>query len=167
MRKKSAVLIPIFIFLLAGAVIATQAKAETVKYTITNYLTKFEVIPVPDEKGHMIMIGERRGIAVFEDGSVASYHGQLLADAVKGKTGTWQGYGEFTFKDGSKTMTKFQGTMDTKGLEGTGEYVMGTGRFEGIEGTNTIKGKYITRYGKETKGDMLLEVTATYTLPSK
>jgi hypothetical protein len=50
---------------------------------------------------------------------------------------------------------------------GKGEYIKGTGRFQGIKGSSTFSGKYITPYGKETKGDVVMDVTGTYTLPSK
>ena len=45
---------------------ATQARAETVKYNYTTQITKVEWFPVPDEKGHIVGLYERRGVAIFE-----------------------------------------------------------------------------------------------------
>jgi len=52
-------------------------------------------------------------------------------------------------------------------IKGEGKYTKGTGRFKGIKGTISFTGRYITPYSKETKGDMYIEVTSTYTLPSQ
>ena len=95
-----------------------------------------------------------------------------MGDLVKGQ-GPFQGYAEMSYKDRSKSMTKFQGTLGIPAgkkfstLTGKGEYIKGTGRFEGIKGTLSFSGRFITPYGKETKGDVVADVTGTYRLPSK
>ena len=64
------------------------------------------------------------------------------------------------------------GEPGPKGLplgKGDGEFPPRTGRFEGIKGKLTWTGKGYTGYSKE-KGllaDVLIEATATYTLPTK
>jgi len=161
---------------LAGLLVAlllvsvTQARAETVKYKLTAYGTKSEAIPVGDVEGHYIGVYEGRGLALFENGEVATYLIRCTWDYIKGQ-GTNQGYVQLTYEDGSTTVAKFQGA-GTK-VEGRtlykskGEYIKGTGRFKGIQGHYSYSGKRITPYSKETKGDTYAEVTATYTLPSK
>jgi len=165
------------LFILIALLIAmpvTQVVAETVKKAkITSYITKTEAIPFPDVKGHIVGVVEKRGVAVFEDGEVAAYHGQFRFDYIKQQGGSFQGYVQLTFKDGSTTLAKVQGTQTlTPGeklptVAGKSEYIKGTGRFQGIKGNVSFIGKSITPYGGETKGDMVMDLTSTYTLPSK
>lgn len=166
-------LIGIFFIATWPLVSVTQAGAETVKkIKITSYITKIEVIPVPDVKGHIVGVYERRGVAFFEDGEVTAYHSRGTIDYIK-KNGPFQGYTQLTYKDGSTTMVKYQGTLTLPqgkklpSLKGKGEYIKGTGRFKGIKGSVSFSGKYITPYSKETKGDIFVDHTATYTLPSQ
>ena len=70
-----------------------------------------------------------------------------------------------------KAMAKVKGTVpEVKGkkiIKGTGDYIKGTGRYKGIKGKLSFSGKYVTPYTKDTtKGDMVIEVTSTYTLPN-
>jgi len=152
----------------------TQVVAETVKKAkITSYIIKTEAVPFPDVKGHIVGVVEKRGLAVFEDGEVAAYHAQLRFDSIKQQGTSFEGYSQLTFKDGSTTIAKFQGTQAlTPGeklptVTSKGEYIKGTGRFQGIKGNVSSSGKLITPYGEETKGDMVVDLTSTYTLPSK
>jgi hypothetical protein len=151
----------------------TQAGEKIVKKAkVTSYVIKVEVIPVPDVEGHIVGLYERRGVSVSEDGEVAAYHARGTFDFIKYQ-GPFQGYCQLTYKDGSTTISKYQGTMTlTPGEKlptytGKGEYIKGTGRFQGIKGNVSFSGKYITPYRKETKGDVVMDVTRTYTLPSK
>jgi len=177
MRKRKVritVLGVISIFIIAALFLlpATQARAETVKFNYTSQLTKVEWIPVGDEKGHILGLYERRGVAIFED-EVAAITLRGTFEKSKGIV-SFRGYNQLSFKDGSTTTQKVQGThapapgekLDS--YEGKGEYVMGTGRFEGIKGKISFIGRFITPSTKdETKGDNWMEVTATYTLPKK
>jgi hypothetical protein len=92
----------------------------------------------------------------------------------RGQEGSFWGYSDYTFEDGSSIISKYQGTSwvpfgeKLYSIKGSGEHNKGTGRFEGIKGKVSFAGKYITSYTKdETKGDMVVEVTSTYTLPKK
>ena len=175
-KKKMTItiLVPIAFFLIAASlhVPATQALAEDVKYKLTCYLTKVEAIPVGDVEGHFILVYERRGVAIFEDGECAAYLTRGTADLTKHQ-GPIEGYCQLTYKDGSTTIAKHEGNMSISpgeklpSLKGKGEWVRGTGKFEGIKGNFSYSGKYITPYSKETKGDVYFEVTGSYTLPSK
>lgn len=175
--KKNKMIITILgcmgVFLIAALVLIPGAQAGeiTSKHKIASSIFKMEVLPVPDVKGHVVGILERRGVAIYENGETAAYHSRLTFDSIKGQEGTFSGYCDISFADGSITMTKFQGTasgIKPRLVKGTAKYIKGTGRFEGIKGEVSFSGKYVTPYTKDkTKGDVLIEVTSTYTLPKK
>jgi hypothetical protein len=162
------------VFLISALILlsVTQAGAETVKYNYTTNHTRVEWVPIPDMKGHIAGIFERRGVSIFEN-EVAALTIRGTFDKQKGIV-SFQGYNQTTFKDGSTITQKIQGTLSPppgeklRLYEGKGEYIMGTGRFEGIKGTITISGREITPL---TKDDIAaynwMEVTGTYTLPKK
>jgi hypothetical protein len=172
MKKALAITIGAVVLAACWGIIVTNAAADTSKSKVTSYVTKMEVLPVPDVPGHLYGIYERRGVAIFENGEEAAYWNCGMFDLIN-KSGPYQGYCILTYKDGSTIIIKNKGTlMIPKGgkspvSEGTGIYIKGTGRFEGIKGTLTFKGHYITPYSKDTKGDMIFSTTGTYTLPSK
>ena len=95
-------------------------------------------------------------------------------DSIKGKS-SYEGYGLVTYEDGSTTISKLQGNLTPiegtkqRSGKGTGEYIKGTGRFEGIKGSFSYTGKQVTPYSKKegTFSDSYYDVTATYTVPSK
>jgi hypothetical protein len=178
MKKNNKMTIAIWgsigVFLIVGLVIVTAAQAGeiTVKYKIVAPITKIEFFPVPDMKGHAIGSLERNGVAIYENGETAAYQSLIMFDSIKGQGGSWSGYSILTFADGSKTFEKFQGTEpEVKGkkiIKGTGDFIKGTGRFEGIKGKSSIAGKYVTPYTKDkTKGDIVVHVISSYTLPKK
>ena len=148
---------------------ATQAVAKTVNWRITSYLVKVEAVPVPDVEGHVVGVYERRGVAIYENGETAAYHTRGTFDFIKSQ-GPFQGYSQMTYKDGSSAIVKYQGEMKMVSGEkfptfsGKGEYIKGTGKYEGIKGSMSFNAKYITPYTKETKGDVIVDATGTYTL---
>lgn len=169
-----AILGRICIFLIAALLLVPTAQAGgiAVKCKLISPVTRIEVVPVPDLKGHAVGVLERRGLAIYENGEIAAYHTRATFDSTKGKGGSFWGYSDYKFEDGSTNISKYQGTMTVvdgkKLLKGTGKYIHGTGRFEGIKGDLSFSGRYITPYTKdETKGDAIVEVTGTYTLPKK
>ena len=177
MRKikiKTTILGCIGIFLIAAflQVPAAQAGKKSIKYRIINRTSKMEYVLVPDVKGHVVGVVERRGVGIFEGeifekGETAAQTVMVTFDLIKGK-GSLEGYVLWTFKDGSTFIGKIQGTKTPATNEGTAEFIKGTGRFEGIKGKLSWKGKYITPYTKDTtKGDAIIDVTGTYTLPKK
>ena len=146
---------------------ATQAEAKTVKYKIFGYLTKVEVIAVPDVERHVVVLYERRGVAIFENGETAAYHTRGTSDSIKGQ-GSFHGYTDYLYKDGSTSIFEYTGTMTLppgeklRSLKGEGKYIKGTGRFEGIKGTASFSGHYVAPYTKDkTKGEIVVDVTAT------
>jgi hypothetical protein len=177
MRKSKmtyTVLVFLSILLIAACLLvpATQARAETVKIKYSTQATKVERVAVPDEKGHIVGLYERRGVAIFEN-EVASTAIWGTMDVIKKKV-SFQGYTIITFKDGSTWTLTHQGTRapapgaELGSYKMKGKFIKGTGRFEGIKGKYSGTGRYITPFTKdETKGDNWMEITATYTLPKK
>ena len=151
---------------------AVQVNAETSKWKINNQITKMQAIPIPDSPGRAIGFFERQGDVQYENGDTATQILRCTFDMVRG-LGSFQGYSQLIFKDGSTALVKVEGVMTKpkKGKlptgHGTGKYIDGTGRFKGIQGKNTFKVKMLKPFAGESKGDALVEVTATYTLPGK
>jgi len=127
---------------------------------------------VPDVEGHILLVGERRGLANFEGGEVAAYHTRFICDLTK-MHGPCDGYTDLTYMDKSQTMVKYHLTVEipqgkkSPMIKGKGDYVKGTGKFKEIEGSISFTGYYITPYDEETKGDMIVNVSGSYTLPSQ
>jgi hypothetical protein len=138
-------------------------------------MSKIESLPVGDIEGHVLSVAETRGL-VFVDGEVGAYTAWAQADVVKG-VGPVQVYYKIIFEDGSTILAKTQYTSriapDGKTSfweDGKGELITGTGRFAGIKGSTSSKGKRVTPLSqglKETRGDTIAEGTMTFTLPSK
>ena len=151
------------------------ASGDTMKWRYYSYVTKRIVMPVGFAKAPANGIFERRGVAQFDNGELALVHmkgaGKFSPTGAK-----LEGFGHYTFmKDGSTKVFKWQVTgkrEDEKKpviVSGKGQYISGTGRFKGIKGDVTINGKHLTPYSKEkgTMGDMVVDLTANYTLPAK
>lgn len=159
-----------FIIVALLLVPAAQAGEKTLKFKVAAPFTMLEFVPVPDVKGHIIGVAERRGVAIYENGETAAYHSRLTFDTTKGE-GSWKGYADLNFADGSIIIWKCQGTVsagEPRLIKGTGQYIKGTDRFEGIKGELSMSGKYVTPYTKDaTKGDAVFDFTSTYTLPKK
>ncbi len=156
---------------LLGAVTQVVA-AETREFRNVGQFSKMEMIQVGDVEGHALLIWELRGTS-FMWGEVAIMTGWGTCDLIKG-VGPCEGYYLSKFEDGSTTVTKtpFISKISPDGktawYEGNGEYIGGTGRFSGIKGSVSFKGKRITPVSpglKETRGDIVAEGIATYTLP--
>lgn len=173
MIKRNWGIIRILLIAVWLVVSCTPAGAETVKYKVTTQITKWELVPVPDVEGHAVGVFERRGVCIFEN-EVGTVLVVGTLDMIKKEEVSFQGYSETTWEDGSTTIHKYKGTLTSalgeklRSYKVEGEYIKGTGRFEGIKGKISFTGREITPYTKdETKGDAIMDVTATYTLPSK
>jgi hypothetical protein len=153
----------------------TQARAETKKYRSVAQFSKAEYMPIGDIEGHIFAMFEFRGV-VFIDGEVAVFTGWAFGDFIKG-VGPVQNYYKLVYEDGSTQVlkSKFTSKIAPDGKtgvyeDGKGEFIMGTGRFVGIKGTDSYIGKRIVPISpglKEARGDFIIEGTQTYTLPSK
>ena len=171
MKTKFLVL---FVSAIAILVLPSLAEAETRKARLYSYVTEMYVMPIKFIQAPANAIVERRGVAEYENGEVATY---LMRGAgkVTPKGGTMEGFSQYTFSDKSTNVVKWKSQLAKKEgqqlitVSGKGTYVNGTGRFEGIQGDITFTGKYVTPYDKEKGmlGDLIVDVTSNYTLPSK
>lgn len=149
---------------------ATWAGAETMKWRTVSHTTKVEAIQVGDVPGHIIGVGEARGLAFLENGEIASTWEKFTVDYVNG-SGPHAAYGLTTLEDGSSIVIKFQGTTTadqakkTSWFTGTFSFTQGSGRFAGIQGGGSYTGK---RFEPLTGGaDLYIDFAGDYTVPSR
>jgi hypothetical protein len=175
MAKKKSMWILFGIIVLSAWVLgsAIQAGAETMNYKFYTWLVKEEAIPVDDVEGHIVMLAERKSFYVFENGEVATGNFVVTGDFVK-KAGPWMQYGTLKFQDGSTIIYKSQGVFGGGAASMKSEILKGTGRFEGIKGTQSGKAKYLPPEKGEPGGEPGMNINKgygegsfTYTLPTK
>jgi hypothetical protein len=150
-----------------------QAGAETMNFNAYNVVTKRETVPVADVEGHALGLTVRNGFFIFENKEVAASISVGTHDYIKGK-GPFMQYVTLTFQDGSTIIIKSQGAVGTPvagtptvgGYTGS-EIIKGTGRFEGIKGSVTLKVKYLPVEKWEAGPKAYAEGTITYSLPPK
>ncbi len=97
---KKIILAIISIFLISIWLFPNQAGAETQKYKIVMYFTKFEVAPIPAMEGQIYYLSEFRGLTFWENGETSYYSGAAIGEGYKGK-GPVQNCIVHTFADGS------------------------------------------------------------------
>jgi len=152
-----------------GSVI--QAGAETLKCKSAQTATKDERMEVGDVKGHFLALMRMQGLAYCENGEVVRMRSDSIFDFAPGKGAQAIGYTFFTFDDGSTIVNRFQRStfLEQSGVgsaKASSDLIKGTGRFEGIKGTTSVKGKNFPR-SKEEPSRSFSDITFTYTLPSK
>ncbi len=151
---------------------ATKGDAETMNYKSYSYVLKAEDVPVGDVEGHTVGLVMRRAFYVFENGEVATTNSVATRDLIKGAGPSVQ-YTTISFADGSTIIIKSQGrgggtataAQTSGGL--TSEIIKGTGRFEGIKGTQATKLRFLPVEKGESGPKGIGEGTITYTLPPK
>jgi hypothetical protein len=151
---------------------ATQAGAETMNYKFYTWVIKGDAALVDDTEGHTVNITMRGAFWVFENGEIATINHVATGDTIKG-SGRFMQYVTVKFADGSTIIIKSQGTVGGAAVAAytsggwTSEIIKGTGRFEGIKGTQSAKAKYLPLEKGEFGPKGYGEGTITYTLPSK
>jgi len=151
---------------------AIQAGAETLNFKVYTWAVKQENIPVGDAEGHNVGSYVRPAFIVFENGEVATSYAVGTFDWLKPSISIQQ-YKTWTFSDGSTMFIKTThgivgGTTEAATSGGwKSEIIKGTGRFEGIKGTERISIKYLPQEKWEVGQKGYGEGTITYTLPSK
>lgn len=152
----------------------SSPQGERMKIAGSFWLTyaKQEVLPAGDADSHILILAEARGPNrstgrdVYMDG--ADTFNREFADLVQG-SGTHSGYVTFT-KNGESTVTRWNGQVRTAlsaegnpvtTIEGTWTKVKGTGRYEGVTGSGTYKGRVIspTEYSVDWEGEIVLKLT--------
>jgi hypothetical protein len=176
MKKRKIILAIVLIFVISIWMLPDKAWAETWKYRIVIYFTRVEMSPIPAMEGQAYFLTEFRGLTFWENGEISTYSGAAISESYKGK-GPVQNCITHTFADGSTIVAKNK-FINISAPDGktalwediTGEIVKGSGRFEGIKGTITAKGKRVAPISpglKEMRGDGFVEGSMTFTLPSK
>jgi len=166
-----ACFIVIAVSLLAAYAAFAQGRTQTMKFKKIMHFTQGHRIEAGDKSGHFIMVGENQGLAIFENGEIAADKGWFLWDEISSdvkEKGSGYGYHVLTFEDGSTITTKFEGAHSwskkagkySHEEKGTVTFTGGTGRFKGIKGNGTYKGR---RIAPET--DNCYDFDITYTLP--
>jgi len=155
-RKLLVALLSLIAAVAVTTSIAQQRDKQKVAGKCTLTLTKQEEVEVGDTEGHTLGIGVWEGTNVstgfhpFMDGAKIVVMG--FGDLVQG-TGPDQGYSR-TIKDGDAVFTRYSGknTATWRGgaiteatFEGKFSYISGKGRFQGIQGGATYKGKFIDK----------------------
>jgi hypothetical protein len=144
-----------------------QARAETLNYKSYHYAEKNENILVGDVENHSLQLAIRRVFYVFENGEVATGILSNIGDYI-GTSGTLTSYGTITFADGSTIFIKREvKTVEGKTTETKGQITKGTGRFQGIKGTQTAKTKLLPLEKGEVGQKGISDGTLTFTLPTK
>jgi hypothetical protein len=126
---------------------------------------------MPDDDNHIMGIYVHMGVALMGNHENTVFLDRGGFDMYVPE-GTHSGYVRITFADESTFDFKYQGRefrkkgSDLPSIDGTGEFIKGTGRFANIKGTLTYEGGYITPYDKEKGqvGDSVVDYQATYTL---
>ena len=115
-----------------------------------------ETIDVPGREGHILALGEVRGTNqntsatdFFVEASAVNVE---TADLMQGN-GSHQGY--YTMRNGGDAVTaQWHGTVTTvlgagqkpeTSFSGTWEYIQGTGRYSGIQGSGVYEGEFLAQ----------------------
>jgi hypothetical protein len=160
-----------WMIVLLVALFPTLAFAETTNFTILGYITELKAMPSAIEGAPTLLILKRRGVKTDAGGEKALYQMECAAFMYKDHTDA-TGVSLYTYDDGSTQVLKWDYTGKDEngdGLsegKGTGNYISGTGRFEGMKGTAEFEAQYLTPYApdKGTLGDMFVTGVSNYTI---
>jgi len=168
MAAKRSTFIVVGIFIIAASLFGflPQTMAETWNVKFFLHTTKAEAVPIPDAEGHILGLFVREGVGIHDNGELAWGKMVTIGDMTKG-VGSFSQYGTTTYQDGSTITTYTKGTSGGLTVQFSGEIIHGTGRFQGIKGTVTATGKNLPPEKGEMIPKSLVEVTTTFTLPSK
>jgi hypothetical protein len=175
MNTKKSIMIFIGLLVIMAWFLAfiIEAQAETMKCRATRTVTKELTMPVSHEEGRELILQVSEGVAFFEDGDIADFKTEAIADrsTAPGKGSQAISYIYFTFEDGSNITIRneFRSTVDQSGKISTkaaGEIIKGKRRFEGIKGTYSSTGKKLPPIKGEAD-KFYIDGTFTYTLPTK
>ncbi len=145
-------------------------QAVIARARITHKAVSGQVLPAPDEKGHVIGIGQREGEVDFDGKESARYESTTMVDGWIGKKGIYKGYSKYTFKDGSEIFFAWtaEGARTKEGLpsqQGTGVILKGTGRFAGIRGQAVFTTTQLKPRSEDPMRTSVADTVIVYTLP--
>jgi len=147
MKKIGMILLALaMVFSVLISMIDSAGAGETVKVkaTASNVTTKWHQIEIGDVEGHIIGVYENTQLWVdAQDGQKVIAHSRGIMDLNPQKgQGTLQGYGLYTYPDGDKRFSSYDGELVGKG-QWKGKYteIGGTGKYEGCTGGGTWESK--------------------------
>lgn len=161
MRLKTFLLFLSAVMLAAAGLAATKAAG-----TVHCKSDPATPVAIGDAPGHAYVVGKDECTwSKFAIAGVASKDGVSVAtQEVSGDMASVSGYHIATMANGDKTVAHFMGKATLKdgkplGSSGTWTYTSGTGKFHGIKGSGTFKGK------ANADGSMTYEIAGEYALP--
>ena len=166
-------LVALGLFAVFGTVSLAVAAEKTVneKLRAVYHVVKAEVMQVGDVPGHVVGIVDMSGLQFnLDTGEVCNYSLKVLLELTNG-TGPHQAY-TVTTCEGGKSFAAVKGVSTahpdgTSTTEGTFSFTGGTGRFSGIKGGGSYKGKRMAPITPGGAADSFTDTVATYTLPSQ
>lgn len=166
------VLLSVFIIIAGFLGFTNTIGAETLKIEASNVVTKSEVFPIENIEATTMAYMVRDGTFVLENGELGSMKAMVTGAGTVGKGVSFLGFIVYMFGDGSTIVGTFQqGTTwpdpEKKVLalqKSSGELIMGSGRFKGIKGTQTMTGKLLKPIKGESFPKAFNEFILTYTL---
>ena len=139
-------------------------------YWVVGQVTRAEVMLVGNGGGHILGMFESRGLAHIGN-EVVVVTSWVQGDLLNGN-GPIRGYTRYMYEDGSTIISKTEYTCKSNPESkthlyenGYGEFLSGSGRFYGIKGSSSWKGRQVTPISDETKRDWIVEGDMVYTLP--
>ena len=153
---------------LAALLAPFGASAAEARWRVVGYYTSIDQKPAGDVEGHVTATFKRHGLC-FLPKEVGVYESSGDFEATKGKGSGTQTF-TCTFDDGSSFTVKGKYNLEPlpnnliRLTGGHGEFVAGTGRFEGVKGTASFTGRTYAPVDDVTKGDLLLNGVSQYTV---
>jgi hypothetical protein len=168
MATKKLIWVMLAVFIIAAWLMGSvsQTMAETWKGKNLLHYTKGEGLFLPDAEGHWFGTFVREGVNIYDNGELGWNKTIATFDGAKG-VGPFSQYTTVTFQDGSTTTSYMKGTSNGPTAQFSGEFIHGTGRFQGIKGTVMGTAKNLPPEKGELIGKVAAEFTITFTLPSK
>ena len=172
MKKTILVWILPFFLLIGFGPLVTHVEAESMNFKLVSMYDKIERVKVAEAEGVMIGVMDRKGLSILDNGEIAITNCRGIFDTKKG----FQGYSSLFFEDGSTLVLSWKGpTSQSRSADGkyweygiAVEYVEGTGRFKGVKGSGSYRGRApLWDDDYRAKGFTLYEFSGSYTLSSQ
>lgn len=152
-----------------GVLPATAAGAAdlSLDYQAIVHTTEVHAITLDGMPGRQIGVASFRGLAIFEDGRVASHRYGGHFDFVDGG-GSFAGYAVWAFDDGSTLEASYAGEASAAAdggitFEGSHDMLAGTGQYEGATGGGRFEGRRVDHL--DDGGDTYWQGSLDLTVP--
>ena len=134
----------IIIFGICTVNFVMAGETAKIKGTATSVNTKWHQIEIGDVEGHILGLYENTQLWVMDPSGekpICRSRGIMDLNPKTGQ-GTMQGYSAYTYSNGDKLFSSYDGKLVGKGQwEGTWTNIGGTGKYEGLTGGGTWAAK--------------------------